>query len=177
MLMILWLATLPVLAQQWKPQTGSVTFKIKMWGLTVDGSLKGLVANLTFDPNNLAQASIVATVDAQTIDTDNSLRNDHLRNKAAFFDAPNYPVLRLKSTKIEKSEAGYLGTFELTIKKTTKLVKIPFTFLPNGEQHQLKGQVTINRRDWNVGGGTLGLSDNVTVYLLLNVKAAPKPQN
>jgi len=177
MLTILCMVTLPTLAQQWKPLTGSVTFKIKMWGLTVDGSFKGLVANLAFDPNNLAQASIVATVDARTIDTDNSLRDDHLRDKEAFFDTKNYPVLRIKSTRIEKSETGYLGTFELTMKKTTKLVKIPFTFLPNGEQQQLKGSVTINRRDWNVGGGSFGLSDNVTINLLLNVQAVPKPEN
>ncbi len=143
-----------------------------MWGSTVDGSFKGLAANVTLDPAQLASASIYATVEAATVDTDNSLRNRHLREKEEFFDSKKYPQLRLKSTKIEKVGDGYLGTFDLTIKQTTRSVQIPFTFVPNGNLAQLKGSVTINRRDWKVGGGTLGMADEVTISLTLNVQAS-----
>jgi polyisoprenoid-binding protein YceI len=170
---LFWLAALPLQAQQWKPLTGSVTFKIKMWGATVDGSFKGLAANVTFDPAQLGSASIYATVEAATVDTDNNLRNRHLREKEEFFDSKKYPQLRLKSTKIEKVGNGYLGTFDLTIKQTTRSVQLPFTFVPSGSQAQLKGSVTINRRDWKVGGGTLGMADEVTISLTLNVQASP----
>jgi polyisoprenoid-binding protein YceI len=170
---LFWLATLPAQAQQWKPTTGSVTFKIKMWGATVNGSFKGLAANLVFDPAQLASASIYATVEAATVDTDNNLRNRHLREKEEFFDSKKYPQLRLKSTKIEKVGNGYLGTFDLTIKQTTRSVQIPFTFVPGGDQAQFQGSVTIDRRNWKVGGGTLGMADEVTISLTLNVVASP----
>jgi polyisoprenoid-binding protein YceI len=171
------LLALPSVAQSWKPLTGSVTFKIKMWGLTVDGKFQGLAATVVLDPAQLASASIVASVDARTVDTDNSLRNSHLRDKEEFFDSNKYPQLRLKSTKIEKTETGYVGTFDLTIKQTTKSVKIPFTFLPNGPNQQLKGSVVIDRKDWKVGGGTLGMGDKVTINLMLNVQSMTEAKN
>jgi polyisoprenoid-binding protein YceI len=155
-------------AQNWKPSTASVGFKIKMFGAGVEGTFKGFVGTVVFNPNNLATASINATVDAKTIDTDNGLRNRHLRDKEEFFDAAKYPTIRMKSVKIEKSGDGFIGYFDLTMKATTKNIKIPFTFVQTSTTAQFKGNFTINRRDWKVGGGTLGLSDDVAVTLTLN---------
>lgn len=163
-------------AQTWKLVTASVTFKIKMFGATVEGSFKGLTGNIQFDPDNLSNANIMATVDAKTLDTDNSLRNRHLQNKEDFFNVSKYPTLRMKSTKIEKSGNGYVGYFDLTIKSTTKNVKVPFTITQSGEKATFAGAFTINRRDWQVGGGTLGMADDATVNLTVNTTQANAPQ-
>ena len=155
-------------AQNWKPVTAGVSFKLKMLGSTVEGKFKGFSGTLKFDPNNLVASSLNASVDATTIDTDNNLRNKHLKEKEDYFNVAKYPTLKMKTTKIEKDGNNFMGYFDLTIKETTKSVKIPFTFKQEGNNATFQGSAVINRRDWSVGGGTWGMSDNVTFTIAVN---------
>jgi polyisoprenoid-binding protein YceI len=158
----------PLFAQNWKPVTAGVSFKLKMLGTTVEGKFKGFSGTLKFDPNDLAASSLNASVDATTIDTDNNLRNRHLKEKPEFFNVAKYPLLKMKTSKIEKEGNNFVGYFDLTIKETTKAVKVPFTFKQDGNNATFQGSAVINRRDWSVGGGTWGMSDNVTFTILVN---------
>ena len=160
--------SITIFAQSWKPTTANVSFKLKMLGATVEGKFKGFSGTFKFDPNNLASSSINASVDATTIDTDNNLRNKHLKEKEDFFNVAKYPLLKMKTTKIEKEGSNFVGYFDLTIKETTKAVKIPFTFKQEGNNATFQGSAVINRRDWSVGGGTWGMSDNVTFTIAVN---------
>ena len=155
-------------AQNWKPVTAGVSFKLKMLGATVEGKFKGFSGTMKFDPNNLATSSLNASVDASTLDTDNNLRNKHLKEKEEFFNVAKYPTVKMKTTKIEKDGNNYVGYFDLTMKETTKSVKIPFTFKQEGNNATFQGSAVINRRDWSVGGGTWGMSDNVTFTIMVN---------
>ncbi len=157
-----------IIAQNWKPVTAGVNFKMKMMGVSVNGNFKGFVGTLKFDPNDLANSSLVGTVDATTVDTDNNLRNTHLKEKEDFFNVAKYPKLKMKTTKIEKDGSNYIGYFDLTMKETTKNVKIPFIFKQDGEKATFQGSTVINRRDWSVGGGTFGMGDNVTFTITVN---------
>lgn len=157
-----------VFAQNWRPTTAGVSFKMKMLGTSVTGNFKGFVGTLKFDPNDLVNSSLVGTVDATTIDTDNSLRNRHLKEKEDFFNVAKYPKLKMKTTKIEKESSNYVGYFDLTIKETTKNVKIPFIFKQEGDKATFQGSTIINRRDWAVGGRTFGMGDNVTFTITVN---------
>ena len=55
----------------------SVTFKIKNFGITNEGVISGLKAEVNFNPADLAKSSIEASVDVNTINTDNSMRDEH----------------------------------------------------------------------------------------------------
>ncbi len=156
-------------AQNWKPVTAGISFKMKMLGTSVNGNFKGFSGILKFDPNDLANSSLVGSVDVNTIDTDNSLRDRHLREKGDFFNVTKYPKLKMKTTKIEKDGSNYMGYFDLTIKETTKNVKIPFIFKQEGDKATFQGSTLINRRDWAVGGGTFGMGDMVTFTITVNV--------
>jgi polyisoprenoid-binding protein YceI len=158
-------------AQQWKPVTAGVSFKIRMLGSNVEGKFKGFVGQIKFDPKDLSNASIVASVDAATIDTDNSLRNRHLKEKEDFFNVAKYPTIKMKSTKIERDGENYIGYFDLTMKDKTQNIKVPFTFKQNGTNATFEGSTSINRRNWAVGGGTIGMSDNVTFAIIVNAVA------
>ena len=158
----------PIFAQNWKPTTANVSFKLKMLGATVEGKFKGFAGALKFDPDNVANSSLSASVDATTLDTDNNLRNKHLKEKPEFFNVAKYPTVKMKTTKIEKDGSNFVGYFDLTIKETTKSVKIPFTFKQEGDKATFQGSAIINRRDWSVGGGTWGMSDNVTFSIVVN---------
>jgi polyisoprenoid-binding protein YceI len=157
-----------IFAQNWKPITAGVNFKMKMLGTTVNGNFKGFSGILKFDPSDLANSSLVGTVDATTVDTDNNLRNRHIREKEDFFNVAKYPKLKMKTTKIEKDGSNYIGYFDLTMKETTKNVKIPFIFKQEGDKATFQGSTVIDRRDWKVGGGTFGMGDNVTFTITVN---------
>lgn len=159
-------------AQNWKPTTAAVTFKIKhALGSTADGSFKGFTGAVVFDPQNLSNAALKATIDTKTIDTGLGLRDKTLRGNE-YFDVEKYPKISMISTKIEKStkENEYIGYFNLTIKKTTKNIKIPFTFVQNGTNAQFKSTFQINRLEYEVGEKSSLLGDIATVSITLNAQ-------
>ncbi len=155
-------------AQTWKPVTTSFSFTTKMLGIKVEGKFKGFQGNIIFNPAELETASISGTVEANTIDTDNNLRNTHLKEKEEFFQVAKFPKIKMASTKIEKSGNGYIGTFNLTIKTITKSLKIPFTADISNDKLVMKGSTTLNRKDWKIGGNTMGMSSDVTLNLVIN---------
>jgi polyisoprenoid-binding protein YceI len=155
-----------VIAQtEWKLATGStVTFVIKNAGLKVDGKLEGLQTTIKFDSQNLVTSSIEASVETQTINTDNKSRDGHLR-KEDYFDVAKYPKMSIKSVSFSKDGNNYKGKFKLTIKGVTKEIEIPFSYIENGNSATLKGSFTINRLDYTVGGSSWVMADNVIISL------------
>jgi polyisoprenoid-binding protein YceI len=153
---------------RWKAVSSAVTFSIKNAGLNVSGKLSGFQSELNFYPEHLASSSIVATVEANSINTGIDLRDKHLK-KEEYFDVAKYPKIEMNSVSFEKLAEGYFkGKFKLTIKKTSKEVVIPFYYTENGNTAQLKGTFTINRRDFEVGGSSWTMSDTVTISILVN---------
>lgn len=156
------------LAQNWQPTTSSVTFKIKMLGVNVDGTLKGMKTNLKFANNE--PVALSATIDSKTINTSNSLRDKHLKEKEEFFQPELFPVISMSSVSIQKTaDNKYTGVFKITIKNTSKNLKIPFAFNEEAGKSVLKADFTLNRQDFKFGGDTPGMSDNVKVSILLNL--------
>lgn len=152
-----------------KIKTSAVTFKIKNAGLTVDGSFTGLEADIKFNPLKPDEATIKASVNTKSVNTGNKMRDEHIR-KPEYFDADKFPKITLQSTKIEKTgPITFKGTFNLTMKGVTKQVIIPFTFMKIPDKTEFKGSFSINRRDYDVGGNSISLSDNVTITLVITV--------
>lgn len=151
-------------------QGSEIKFTIDNFGFGVDGSFKGLQGSIDFDPRNAGAGHFDVSIDAGTVNTDNSLRDSHLRNDS-YFDVKNYPRIRLQSTRIAPTEKA--GTFQftgqLTIKNVSKEVSFPFTADPSGSGLDFKGSFKIKRKDFGVGG-TSTISNELTVTL--NVIAA-----
>ena len=146
-------------------QGSTIKFTINNFGFGVDGSFTGLQGSIDFDPQNPAAGKFDVSIDAGTVNTDNSLRDSHLRNDS-YFDVKNYPRIRLLSSRIVLKGAAGTYQFEgqLTIKKTTLPVNFPFTVSPAGGGFLFKGSFTIKRKDFDVGG-TSTISNELTVSL------------
>ena len=143
----------------------AITFQIKNLGINTGGSLGGLHATVQFNPANLSASSIEASVDVNTINTDNTSRDDHLKSDD-FFDAAHYPSITMKSVSFKhKSGNNYSGQFNLTIKNKTKLMEVPFTYSEKDNARMLKGSFKINRLDFGVGESSMVLSNEVTVSI------------
>ena len=143
----------------------SVKFTIDNFGFGVDGSFKGIQGTVDFDPKNAGSGHFDVSIDAATVNTDNSLRDSHLRNDS-YFDVQNYPRIRLVSTRIISTEKAGTWQFtgQLTIKNISKEVSFAFTAEPSGNGLDFKGSFKIKRKDFNVGGSST-ISNELTVSL------------
>ena len=155
-------------AQNWQPTTSSVSFKIKMLGVNIEGTLKGMKTSLKFASNE--PISLSATLDAKSVNTSNSLRDKHLKEKEEFFQPDLFPVISMSSVSIQKTtDSNYSGVFKVTIKNVSKNLKIPFSFSEDDGKGMLNADFTLNRQDFKFGGDTPGMGDNVKVSILLNL--------
>lgn len=142
-----------------------VHFTIKNFGISTGGDFKGLKGAIHFDPSNPASADFSVTVDAATVNTDNSTRDNHLR-KEEYFDVAKHPTLNFKSIKITAAANGmYSVSGNLTIKGITKPVQFLFTAVNKTGGTLFEGSFEINRRDFKVGGNSFVLGDKVKVQL------------
>jgi polyisoprenoid-binding protein YceI len=151
---------------QYKPvdQRSQVKFVIKNFGFAVDGSFTGLQGGINFDSSNLTGAAIDVSIDASSVNTGNNMRDDHLKGQS-YFGVTTYPRIRLVATKITAEKPGaYLFIGNLTIKDKTKEISFPFTVTPGIGGLNFRGQFTINRKDFGVGG-TSTIASELTVLL------------
>jgi polyisoprenoid-binding protein YceI len=165
---ILYLSISIIIAQTpLKVISTTITFKIKNAGLNVTGSFKGFEGEIKFDPELLKTSFIKASVDANTINTGITSRDNHLR-KEEYFDVVKYPKISIASSFFGKDGNNFRGYFKLNMKGVTKDIVIPFTF----ENTTMKGEFTFDRRDFKIGGNSLILGDNVTVSIQINLSKA-----
>jgi len=159
---------------QFKPvdQGSAIQFTIQNFGFDINGSFSGLHGAINFDPQNPATATFDVDIDANTINTDNSTRDSHLRGED-YFDVKKHPRIRLMSTKISATDKKdvYLFTGKLTIKNTTKDVSFQFQSVQSTDGYLFKGTFTIKRKDFDVGG-TSTISNELEVHLNIVAKKA-----
>lgn len=148
-------------------ESSKVHFVIKNFGIRTGGDFSGLKGAVHFDPKNMAASSFDVTVNSSTIDTDNDSRDGHLK-KEEYFDVKTYPTIRMTSTKIQATvkPGRYQFNGNLTIKSTTKPIVFQFVVEEkNGGYQFTSDKISLNRRDFGVGGSSISMSDNLTVTI------------
>jgi len=157
-------------AQDYKPtdQGTTIEFVIKNFGVNTRGSFTGLDGKISFDPTDNGKSFFDVSIDAASVNTDNSMRDGHLK-KESYFDVEKYPRIKIVSNSITGDNGHYTFNGKLTIKDKTKDISFPFIATSTGEDYIFKGSFTINRRDFEVGGGST-LSNNCTVNLTVLAK-------
>ena len=143
----------------------SVTYEIKNMGIKTNGKFGNVQADINFDKANLAGSSIEASIDVNSIDSDNAMRDNHLKADD-YFDAAKYPRITMKSTSFkQKGSNNFVGLFNIVIKGKTKAIEVPFTYTDSANMALFKGSFKINRQDFGVGGKSMVLADDVNVTL------------
>ena len=74
-----------------------------------------------------AACSVDVTIEAPSVSTQNSVRDDDLRSPA-FFDAAKFPTITYRGRGIRRSAAGWVMDGSLTIRGVSKVVPVEFTF-------------------------------------------------
>jgi polyisoprenoid-binding protein YceI len=143
-----------------------ISFRIKNFGVTVNGSFSGLQGNVAFDPKRPEDCNVSLSVAANTIDTGIKLRDNHLK-KEDYFDIVRYSTLSFTSNKIVRNDDSWVATGTLTIKNIKKEISFPFEVEQLNDGIMFKGEFKINRRDFKVGGNSFSLADDLVVHFEL----------
>lgn len=141
-----------------------VSFTIKNFGINTSGTFNGLSGTINFDPSDLSSSSFNVSVEVNTINTGIDMRDNHLK-KEDYFNADKCPKINFASSNIKTGDKDYIITGQLTIKGTTKTISFPFTAIKKDNGTLFTGNFSINRKDFNVGGGSAVLGNNVDVSL------------
>lgn len=145
----------------------SVSYEIKNMGIKTNGKFNNLQADIMFNKANLATSTIEASIEVNSIDSDNEMRDKHLKAED-YFDAARYPKIIMKSVSFKpKGGNNFIGIFNLTIKGKTKLIEVPFTYNESAGTALFKGSFKINRNDFNIGGKSMVLADDATVNMVV----------
>ena len=156
----------------------------------VEGSFNVYSGALTFENSDLENAEVDFTVDVASINTDNVMRDGHLKSDD-FFNAEQFPKMTLKGIAWKKlDDKRYELEGDLTIRDVTKRVTFAVVFGgtikdPWGNMKAgFKATTTINRFEyglkWNAlteaGGATVGKDVGIMLNLsFLQKKASSLP--
>jgi polyisoprenoid-binding protein YceI len=124
----------------------------------VDGNFKKFDATITSSKDDFSDAIFELTADISSVDTDNEMRDGHLK-KPDMFDAEKFPTLTFKSTSIKKIEGKkYQLAGNLTIKGVTKPVTLDLTLNGVGKNQRTQKPIagfkltgSIKRTDFGIG--------------------------
>ena len=147
--------------------------KITWVGSKPDGKHSGGFEKLTgtaavgADPTTLKLDVTIAT---ESITSDDAKLTAHLK-APDFFDVKRFPKATFKSTKIEKTAAGYMVTGDLTLLGKTKSVSFPATASVSGGALKLDGAFDIDRTAFGMNYGKGKIDDKVALTVAVNAKA------
>ncbi|GAA1468621.1 YceI family protein [Nocardiopsis exhalans] len=170
-------------AQELKPGTWKIDAAHSVVGFSVRhmmvskvrGRFEKFDATLTV-PEDPTKASVEATIDAGSINTDNSDRDGHIRS-ADFFETDNHPEFTFRSTGLEAKGEDFVLKGELTIKKNTHPVELSLEFNgstvdPYGlDRAGFAASTTISRKKFGVDiempmdGGGVVVGDKITIEI------------
>ncbi len=148
----------------------SVTFKISHAGLSwIHGRFNEFSGKFTIDSSDPAKSSFTLNIKPASVDTNNSLRDGHLKSPD-FFNVKQFPALSFTSTAVKPIEGGFGVTGNLTMHGETK----PVTFtlkggtkveFPKGVQRTgYSTDLVLKRSEFGVGKPP-GLGDEVFVAI------------
>ncbi len=156
----------------WKldPAHTNVEFSAKhLMIATVRGRISGVEGTIRTDERNPANSSVEVTLKGANLDTRIEQRDQHLRS-ADFLDVEKFPDITFRSTRIEGEKEQFKLIGDLTIRGTTREIRLDVTFEGRtkdpwgGERVGFSAKGTIDRRDfgltWNqaleAGGVVVG---------------------
>jgi len=168
----------PVFAETYQIDAthSSVGFSIRHLVGRTAGVFTDFSGEVVYDPARVEDASVKATIEVASINTNNEKRDSHLRG-ADFFEADKHPQITFVSNGVEKKGDKLLVSGSLTLHGTTRPVVLPVEVLGTAVHPRYKvpvsgfaAELVIKRSDYGVNtwtdvAGVLG--DEVKVTLTI----------
>jgi polyisoprenoid-binding protein YceI len=148
-----------------------ITFQISHLGLSwIHGRFNDFGGNFTIDTRDSTKSAFSLEIKPQSIDTNNSKRDEHLRSPD-FFNVKQFPAMSFASTSVKPVEGGYEVTGNLTFHGATK--PISFTLkggrsaeFPKGTQRTgYSTELVLKRSEFGLDKFQQVLGDDVFVAI------------
>lgn len=165
------------LAGTWSidPVHSDASFTVRHLGISkVRGRFDSVEGTIVTAENPL-ESSVSATISAESINTNNKMRDDHVRS-ADFLDVEQFPALEFRSTALRPQGEGFLLDGELTLRGVTRPVTLEleiggFGEGPQGKVVGLSAATQISRADFGVTGGAAGAAVSDKIEIGLDIEA------
>ncbi|WP_291427797.1 YceI family protein [Deinococcus sp.] len=163
-------------AAPYRAAEGTAAFSYRVALVPVTGSMTGVAANVTLDPQDLAATKGTVTVPVSTLKTGNTLRDSHAKGAGALGTA-QFPNATFELTSLTGgilTEGGQTvattATGRLTVKGTTKTLTAPIKATLRGGRVNVSTQFKFNPSDFNVRypGGANSVTVDVAFVLEAN---------
>jgi polyisoprenoid-binding protein YceI len=139
----------------------SLKFTFDQAGAAATGTFRKFTTVLFYDEKNLAASSLNVRVEIASVDTQDQERDEGLKD-ADLFNAVKYPAATFSASSLAKRADGGLEAIgKLTIRDTTREIRLPLMLKPTSEGLELSGKTAIKRLDYGVGQGDMKATDSV----------------
>ncbi len=163
-----------------------VTFQVRHLLTKVRGRFSDFAGTVHLDEQVPENSSVLLTIDAASVDTNNADRDQHLRSDD-FFAVATYPTITFDSSRVVRTSAEtYDVTGTLTIRGVARDVTLPVTYLGTAKdpwdnaRAGFETDLTINRKDfgllWNAALETGGFLVGDEVRISLSIQAIAEPE-
>jgi polyisoprenoid-binding protein YceI len=162
-----------------KPHTvdkahSQINFVAEARFISANGTFDRWDAEVQLDPAKIESSSFKVTIEAASINTRVSQRDNHLRSKD-FFDVEKYPQITLVSKRITKMPDGKIIVVgDLTMRGVTKQIEVQLTqvFYENN-RGRYRTSFEVNRKEYGIvyNSRLNPIEDVVKVQVDINVQA------
>jgi len=102
----------------------SVSFKARHWDISwIHGRFNEVEGKFALDRENPGKSWFEHVIKADSVDTNNKARDEHLR-QPDYFDTKQFPTLEFKSTAVKATKDGYEVTGDFKMHGVSKKVTI-----------------------------------------------------
>jgi polyisoprenoid-binding protein YceI len=151
------------------PVHSSLVYRVKHMNATYFwGRFNTITGSFTLDEANPAQCQFEFQVKADSIDTGNAKRDQHLKSPD-FFNVVQFPTIAFKSQKVTKSGEAYDVVGDLTLHGVTKPVTVKVVPTGKGKGPMgapiagIEATLTLKRTDFGMSNMVGPLGDDVWV--------------
>ena len=153
-------------------------FKIRHMGVSeVRGSIAGITGTIVWDEKDPGKSSVEATIDTNTVSTNNATRDKDLKSDH-YFNVEKFPTMTFKSTSVSRVNGKLQVVGDLTLAGVTKSVTLEVDG-PTAPQKGMGGKMVIGlsatgaikRSDFNFAPKMPAMALGDEVQITIDVEA------
>jgi len=139
----------------------SISFKARHLDISwIHGRFNEAEGKFTLDRESPAKSKFELSIKADSVDTANKMRDDHLR-QPDYFDTKQFPTIDFKSTNVKATDGGFEVTGDFTMHGKTKKITL---VLKGVKEHDFKGvkrvafstELSLKRSDYGFDPSAIG---------------------
>jgi polyisoprenoid-binding protein YceI len=149
----------------------SISFKTRHLDISwIHGRFNEAEGKFSIDRQDPAKSTFQLSIKADSVDTANKARDEHLR-QPDYFDTKQFPTIDFKSTSVKPIKGGYEVTGDFTMHGKTKKITLN---LIGGKEAEFMGtkrvgfstELTVKRSDFGFDKTQIGLiGDEAMIFI------------